>query len=154
MSAAQPTERFPRFALLLAAALVGTTLLAVSVARFARIAPQASPTLERAADHVAAVKALDLRFSDRPDGSVQIIDLATGRVAGGVEAGSTSGFIRGVMRGLARDRRKRGVGQEPPFRLTLWANGQLSLLDTTSGFTTDLSAFGPTNRAAFEALLK
>ena len=84
---------------------------------------------------------------------MRIEDAATGGTAGLVAAGSRSGFIRGVMRGLARDRRMRGIGEAPPFRLTLWRDGELSLLDEATGRAIELSAFGSTNRAAFAALL-
>ncbi len=153
MSAAHHQDEFPRGMLMLAGVLVGGALLMTATIRLAHIPPQASPARERAAAHVAIVSSRDLRFLDETDGSVRVIDVATGRVAGGVDRDSKSGFIRGVMRGLMRNRHQRGVGIAPPFRLTLWANGQVSITDTTSGYVTDLSAFGETNRAAFVALL-
>ena len=70
-----------------------------------------------------------------------------------IAAGQKTGFVRGVMRGLARDRRARGIDNRPPFTLTLWRDGELSLTDTATGRTIELSAFGPTNRATFAALL-
>ncbi len=147
-------QPFPKGMLVLAGVLVGGTLLLATTMRLTGTPPQSSPTLQRAATNVATVKARDLSFADQADGSLRIIDASTGKTAGMVEKGSTSGFIRGVMRGLMRDRQARGVGIEPPFRLTLWANGQISITDTTSGRITDLSGFGDTNRAAFMALLK
>jgi putative photosynthetic complex assembly protein len=42
---------------------------------------------------------------------------------------------------------------EPPFNLTLWKNGTLSLTDKTTGRAIELGSFGPDNRAAFAALL-
>ena len=145
---------FPRFALIMAGALVGSVLLATSLARITGMQPSASPVAERAAAHIAAVQTRDLRFFDEPDQSLRIVDAKTGAIAGGVAFGEKSGFIRGVMRGLARDRHMRGIGIAPPFRLTLWANGQLSLTDSVSNRTIELSGFGDTNRAAFLALLK
>ena len=147
-------EPFPKGMLVLAGVLVGGALLMTATLRLAHVPPQSSPTLERQAAHVAALSSRDLSFADQPDGSVRVIDVKTGAVAGGVARGTESGFIRGVMRGLMRNRHQRGVAMTPPFRLTLWANGQLSITDTTSGYVTDLSAFGDTNRAAFAALLK
>jgi putative photosynthetic complex assembly protein len=58
------------------------------------------------------------------------------------------------MRGLARERRQHSIGAAPPFRLTLWRNGMLSLVDTATGRTVELDGFGPTNRAAFARFLK
>jgi putative photosynthetic complex assembly protein len=145
---------FPRFALVIAGTLVGTVLLATTVARVVGMQPTASPVAERAAAHVAAIKARDLRFVDQSDGSLSVLDAKSGDTAGGVAVGATSGFIRGVMRGLARERHKYGVSAKPSFRLTLWANGQLSLTDPSTGRVIELSGFGDTNRAAFLALLK
>lgn len=146
-------QPFPKGMLVLAGLLVGSTLLLATTMRLTGTPPQASPVLERAAANVAMVKTRTLSFADQPDGSLRIIDAGTGRTAAIVEPMSKSGFIRGVMRGLMRDRHMRGVGMEPPFRLTSWANGQISITDTTSGHETDLSGFGDTNRAAFAALL-
>lgn len=154
MSAHHQQKPFPQAMLTFAAILVGSTLLMTAAIRVAGVPPQSSPVLQRAATNVAAVKSRDLSFTDAPDGSVQATDTATGETLIGVRAGSESGFIRGMMRGLMRDRKRRGVGIAPPFRLTKWANGQLSITDTTSGYVTDLSGFGSSNRAAVEALLK
>jgi putative photosynthetic complex assembly protein len=147
-------EPFPKGMLTLAGVLIGGALLMTAALRLTGTPPQSSPTLERAAGGVAAARARDLSFADQPDGSVRIVDVSTGATAGVVERGSTSGFIRGVMRGLMRNRQQRGVGMAPPFRITLWTNGQISITDSTSGYVTDLSGFGDTNRAAIMALLK
>lgn len=146
-------ETLPKGALYTAFALVLFALAATTIVRVAHIAPVASPVLLRAAEGVAPVASRSLRFVDRADGAVVITDVGTGGVAGMVEPGTTSGFIRGVMRGLARDRHMRGIGDGPPFTLTLWKDGQLSLVDTATGRTLELGAFGNTNRAAFAALL-
>jgi putative photosynthetic complex assembly protein len=143
----------PRGSVPLCLAMVGLTLVAATVVRVGGIAPSASPVLMRAADHVAPVASRDLRFRDRADGAVTIEDVSNGRPAGLVGPGTKSGFIRGVMRGLARDRYKRGIGDGPPFRLTAWRDGELSLTDLATGRTLELTAFGSTNRAAFAALL-
>ena len=59
----------------------------------------------------------------------------------------------GKMRGMARERHMRGVGMAPPFTLTLWKNGTLSLEDKATGRSIEIGSFGPDNRAAFAALL-
>jgi putative photosynthetic complex assembly protein len=148
-------EPFPKLMLVLAGVLVGTALSVVSVARIAGLPPAASPIAERAAAKVAAVASRDLRFTDEADNSVRIVDVSSGAVAGVVAAGAETGFIRGVMRGLARDRHLRKLGTDAAaFRLTAWANGQLSLTDLATGRTIELTGFGDTNVAAFRALLK
>jgi putative photosynthetic complex assembly protein len=143
----------PRGALVIACSLVLFSLAVTTIVRVGNIAPSASPAALRVAGHIAPVASRSLRFTDRADGAVVITDVTNGQVAGMVEPGTKSGFIRGVMRGLARDRRMRGIGDQPPFTLTLWKDGELSLVDTATGRALEVTAFGTTNRADFAALL-
>lgn len=139
-------------ALKLIGGLVGFALLATVSFRLADLPPTASPVLEREAGQVAAIKSQVLRFSDRDDGGVLIE-----RVGGPstvINPGDQSGFVRGVMRGMARDRRMRGIDSGPPFTLTLWANGGLSLSDAETGRIVELNGFGIDNRATFAKLLE
>lgn len=94
----------------------------------------------------------DLRFEDRDDGSIAVIDAASGRQVDVVLPG-TSGFLRGALRGLARDRRRQDIGAEPPFRLVGRADGRLTLEDPATGRRIDLESFGPTNSDAFARYL-
>lgn len=144
----------PRGALLLAGGLVITALAATVATRLAGIAPAASPTALRAATKVMPVASRTLRFVDRGDGAVVITDTTSGKVVHVVAAGEETGFIRGVMRGLARERRMHGIGNAPPFVLTAWRDGELSLDDTATGRSIELGAFGASNRAAFAMLLE
>lgn len=146
-------ETVPKGALIAAASLVIVTIVATGAVRLTGTPPAASPALLRVAEKATALSTRDLRFTDRADGAVVIEDVGSGATAGMVEAGSKSGFIRGVMRGLARERRMHGIGNQPPFRLTLWSDGELSLVDTATGRNLEMGAFGGTNRAAFLALL-
>ncbi len=143
----------PRGALMMAGALVLASIAATSVVQIAGIPHSASPELVRAAEGATPVATRNLRFTDRKDGAVIIEDVGTGKNALTIEPGTNSGFIRGVMRGLARERRMNGVGQEPPFTLTLWKDGQLSLTDTVTHRSIELNAFGTSNRATYLALL-
>jgi len=155
MSAAHDhANMLPRGTLVIAGAMVVFALTATTLVRITGMPPAASPVAERAEQKVAPLAERVLRFSDRADGAVVIDDVLTGRTAAVIAPGEQTGFTRGVMRGLARDRHMRGIGAEPPFRLTAWANGQLSLTDTATGRTIELSSFGATNRATFAALLK
>lgn len=147
-------QSLPNGSLAMAGALVGFALLATITVRVFDIAPSASPVAVRAAERTTPVASRDLRFVDRADGAVVITDVKTGQIAHIVQAGEQTGFIRGVMRGLARDRKMRGLGDAAPFTLTAWRDGQLSLVDTATGRTLELTAFGTTNRAAFAELLK
>lgn len=143
----------PKGALMMAGFLVVSSIAITSAARIAQIPPAASPALMRAANKIAPVASRQLRFTDRADGAVIIEDTGTGGTALLIEPGSNSGFIRGVMRGLARERRMRGISATPPFDLTLWKDGELSLTDTITGRSIELNSFGSTNRATFLDLL-
>jgi len=136
---------FPRGALLGAAALLAFTLVAALVGRTtgAGITRPAPGT---------AVEARDLRFEDRADGAVIVLDARTGQVVEVLPAG-TNGFARGVLRSLARERRLHSVGAEPPFRLMRRSDGRVALEDPTTGRRIDLEAFGPTNAQVFMRLV-
>lgn len=99
----------------------------------------------------AAVVVRELRFEDRPDGSVAVIDARTGKVVHAITG--EAGFARGALRGFARDRRARGLGPEQSFQLIGRADGRLTLLDPATGRIVDLESFGPANAAVFAALL-
>lgn len=148
-----PVTILSRGTLTLCAGIIGISLAMTAAARIAQLPPAASPAAFRAANHVAPARTRLLRFADRRDGAVLITDAASGARAGLVPAGAETGFVRGVMRGLARERRAQGVGAAPPFRLTLYRDGELSLTDTATGQAIDLDGFGATNRAQFAALL-
>ncbi len=153
MSANHRHDLIPRGTITIAAALVLFALAATSIVRIAGIPPAASPVLLRAQAGIQPLQSRTLRFVDRADGAVVIQDVAQGSIASVIAPGQQTGFIRGVMRGLARERRMHGVGDGPPFTLTLWKDGQLSLTDSATGRSIELTAFGTANRAAFAALL-
>ena len=146
-------DTLPRGTLVIAGALVLFALTATSIVRIAGVPLAASPAALRAEGKVAAVASRNLRFLDRADGAVVIQDVRTGQPAAVIQPGEKTGFIRGVMRGLARERRSRGIGNTPSFNLTLWRDGELSLTDSATGRSIELTAFGSANRAAFAALL-
>ena len=94
---------------------------------------------------------LQLRFEDRPDGSIAIIDYKTGKQIDAVQG--EAGFVRGTLRGLAQERKRRGFDSGPPFELIYRADGRLTLSDTATGRMVDLESFGPTNAGSFYRLL-
>ena len=151
-SAHSHADMLPRGALVIVGALILFALTATTIVRVAHIPPAASPALMRAQSGIAAVKSRDLRFVDRADGAVVISDVKGG-IAQVIAPGQQTGFIRGVMRGLARERRAHGIGDGPPFNLTLYQDGELSLTDSATGRAIELTAFGSTNRATFAVLL-
>jgi putative photosynthetic complex assembly protein len=137
------TPPFPRGALLAVGALLLAALAGVAAVRLAGAdirAPDAPPSFTR-----------ELRFEDRPDGSVAVIDAGSNRVVDTVTG--EAGFFRGTLRGLARERRRLGLGPEAPFQLIGRADGRLTLADPATGQRVDLESFGPTNAAVFARFL-
>ena len=134
---------FPKGPLVGAGLLVGGALLAAVAGRLGAGDPGPPPS--------DAVAARELRFEDRPDGAIAVLDAAGAPVA--VAEPGTNGFLRGALRGLARERKRRDFGPEAPFRLTAWADGRLTLDDTATSRRLELGAFGPTNAAVFARLL-
>lgn len=142
---------FPRGMLAAAVGVVVLTLMLTGAVGLGLVERPRTAMAERIEAHVAPMQSRDLRFEDRADGALVVREGA--RVVETIAPGSNNGFVRGVLRGLARDRKMRGIGQEPAFRLTRWANGSLSLTDTATARTIELGSFGATNRAAFAKLL-
>jgi putative photosynthetic complex assembly protein len=148
------TAPFPRLPLYGAVGLVLLSLLLVGSVRLGLIVPlRASAEQYRDARGIDPVHARDLHFLDAPDGAVRIVEAGSGRQVHVIAPGAENGFVRGVMRGLARDRRMREIGAEPPFRITLWSDNELTLTDLATGREIDLNAFGRSNREAFLVLL-
>jgi len=143
MSTSPAPAPLPRLPMLALAALVLVTLIGVAAVRWSGISvhtPDAPPVATRL-----------LRFEDGPDGSVAVIDATSGRLLERVQG--EQGFLRGSLRALARERRMRDVGAQPPFELAARADGRLTLTDTATGARLDLESFGPTNAAVFARLL-
>ena len=139
-------QRVPRGALLGAAALLCATLALAAHARVTRASEQSQAAAP------AVVQRAELRFEDRPDGSVAVLDAATSREIHVVPP-AEGGFVRGVMRGMFRTRKLESLPAHGLFTLTRFADGALVLEDPQSGRTVDLCSFGPTNEAAFERML-
>jgi putative photosynthetic complex assembly protein len=101
----------------------------------------------------AAVESRGFQFKDGQNGAVLVYDAGNRQLVDTLAPGS-NGFIRVVLRGLARERKLGDIGQQPPFRLTRFVNGQITLTDTSTGKQIDLDAFGSANTEAFARLLK
>lgn len=135
----------PRAALIGAAGLIVLTLLLAGAARIVE-PPSSAPA-------VAVVSRVDLHFTDRADGGIEVFmgDAPGDRLD--TFAPETNGFLRGVLRGLVRERRRSSIGSTLPFTLTRWADGRLSLDDPATGQHVDLEVFGPTNALPFVELI-
>lgn len=136
-------DGFPRSVLMAAGGLVLFTILAASYGSLTG--------LGRPAPTGIATAARSLRFADRADGAVIVTLAGTGQVVD-VMTGQ-NGFLRGTLRGFARTRRADGVGAQPPFQLTGYADGRLTLTDPSTGRVVELEAFGSQNEAVFVRLL-
>jgi len=134
----------PRGVLIGAAALVAFTMATTWFGRNADIGAVHMPDVQ-------AYSVLQLRFVDGEDGRVVVRDAVDGAdiitLAPGADA-----FIRATVRGLASERRREGFGEAPPFLLTRWSDGTLSIEDPTTKRRINLDAFGPTNAGAFARL--
>jgi putative photosynthetic complex assembly protein len=129
-----------------AALLVGFSLLAVTAARLLHLH-------SASAELAVPVRVMHLSFVDRSDGAVEVDDADRGNATIHVVPPGTNGFLRGVLRGLARARRNEHVGAAPPFTLTRWADGQMTLADPQTGQHISLEVFGPANSRPFAQLL-
>jgi putative photosynthetic complex assembly protein len=107
--------------------------------------------------------ARDFRFEDAPDGAVIVHARAVDGPAEAPErrvavlAPGEMMFVRSTLRALARGRRIDGGGgsaEQVPFRVTRFRDGRVTLDDLATQQHVELSAFGPTNSAAFESLLE
>ena len=140
-------DLFPKGALVAVGALLALTVGGTAAVRLVRASAPA-PVIEAP----PAVAAVSLNFADAADGSVHVLNAASGATVA-VLAPDTNGFVRGVMRGMARDRMSRHIGAAPPFRLSRDREGKLWLQDTATRRLIDLDAFGDGNRAAFAGFL-
>ncbi|MEO0501149.1 MAG: photosynthetic complex assembly protein PuhC [Pseudomonadota bacterium] len=143
----------PKGALMAAAALLLFVLALTGAVRLGLMPQEANPTLSRAAAGVAPAAQRDLRVADREDGAVVITDAQTGETVTIIGYGE-GGFARATLRRLAKLRVKAGIGAEPPFTLTRWENGALSLADPETGAHAELHGFGPDHSATFAAMLE
>jgi putative photosynthetic complex assembly protein len=136
---ARAADLIPRRALLAAGAVMAATLAAVAALRLSGFAT-------READAPATAQR-ELRFADRADGGIDILDARTGAHVD--SAHGEQGFLRGTLRGLMRERKRAGLPVDAPLLLTARADGRLTLADASTGARIDLESFGPTNAGVF-----
>jgi putative photosynthetic complex assembly protein len=128
--------------------MVAVSLLSVASVRLTGNGPDQR---RAALGEPAAPLERPLRFEDRANGAVAVIDARTGEKVAAFEG--EQGFVRGALRALARQRKARGIGPEQPFELQVKPDGALTLLDPATGERIDIGSFGPTHAAAFAGLL-
>lgn len=138
MQATTP-DIIPRRALLAGGLALAATVLAIGAARVSGLEttePDAVTVVERS-----------LRFVDRADGGIAVLDARSGRTLDVMHG--EQGFLRGTLRGMARERRRSGLDDSAPLSLLARADGRLTLADPATGRRIDLESFGPTNAAVF-----
>ncbi|MFN6933645.1 MAG: photosynthetic complex assembly protein PuhC [Tsuneonella sp.] len=143
----------PREALIAAAALLATVMALTGAVSWGLLPQEANPELSRAAANVAPDEQRLLRFADRADGAVVVTDATTGETVKTIGFGE-EGFTRATLRRLAKRRLEKGVGSEPPFELTRWDNGALSLRDPQTGEVAEIHGYGADHSAAFAEMLE
>jgi putative photosynthetic complex assembly protein len=143
----------PRGALIGAAILLLFVLMLTGAVRFGFIPKAADPSITRAAAHVMPAQQRSLRFVDRADGAVVVSDATSGETVTVIPFGK-GGFLRATMRRMAKARIAAGIGAEPPFTLTRWENGALSLSDPATGRDAEIYGFGPDHTKSFADMLE
>ncbi|MBC8070467.1 MAG: hypothetical protein IAG13_19200 [Deltaproteobacteria bacterium] len=144
MGAHHHDQKIPQGVLVAVAGMLLATLALAASARSSTNAEQAASP--------AVSSSLALRFEDRPDGSVAVLDAASSRQVGTVLP-AEGGFVRGVMRGMFRTRKLESIPREDEFQLMRLTDGALVLEDPQTGRRVDLRSFGDTNYRAFAGLL-
>lgn len=138
-------QHIPRGILAGAGALVLFVLLATALGRWSGMGEAYAPRGE-------VLREVNLRVSDKDDGSLAILNADDGKTIHVVQAGE-DGFIRATLRGLVRDRKRAGFGDDVPFKLSQWSDGALTVSDITTNRRINLEAFGATNSGAFARFL-
>ena len=138
-------DNFPKRTLMAIGLMLLAILVSVTVVRVAHLNNDETlvePALiERA-----------LRFEDRNDGSIAVIDGQSLAEIAQIAPGS-NGFLRSTVRGLVRERKRRELGPEMPFVLAIRTDGRLTLDDPATSRHVDLDAFGSVNAIVFRHFL-
>ena len=142
-----------RVPLMMAGALIVSVVALTTAVSLGFVERQAIPAEARAAAGTKPVSTRALAFFDESDGTVRVEDAETQAPIVSFGPG-TGGFVRSSVRSLVHQRRIKGIGRETPFDLIEWDNGELTLLDSTTGGTVELASFGADNRKVFADMLE
>jgi putative photosynthetic complex assembly protein len=137
-------EVIPRRAVWGAFAALGLVLAGVASVRWSGVSirePDARTVATR-----------ELRFTDRADGGITVLDAHSGATLDVVHG--EQGFLRGTLRGLVRERKRRGLTAQAPLQLIARADGRITLADASTGERIELESFGPTNVAVYARWLE
>lgn len=125
----------------------GVALLALALVAGAKLAGF-TPQQDMASS--AVLQSRLLSFQSDSQGEIAVIDAETGET---ISKAGKEGFIPGVLRGLNRLRRTNEALPTDAYRLERLNNGELMLVDTTTGVRLELNAYGHSNARIFEAFL-
>ena len=90
-------------------------------------------------------------FLEADGTAMKVTDARTGEVILDADNG---GFVSVVNDGLERARLVNKITTNEPVTLTLYQSGRLSLVDPSTGWSTEISSFGPGNTGVWLELLK
>jgi putative photosynthetic complex assembly protein len=148
-----PQIRVPRGPLLGALAVVLVTASAAVAGRVFGVGATREGVPAVGMPAAAALERRVLRFADAPDGGILVYDAPSNTLATHLAPGGPDGFLRGALRAMTRQRMLARVGQGPPFVLTRWNDGRLTLDDSATHMHIAVSSFGPTQVESFERLM-
>lgn len=97
------------------------------------------------------VDAVEVSFVEQTDGVIQVMDAADGERLLELAEGE-GGFMRGILRPLRRERMRHGQSMDPPYILTRYRSGAVTLADPSTDLVVDIAAFGATSMAYFSRL--
>ncbi len=91
---------------------------------------------------------MTLRFDADSAGNLTVRKVPGGEVVDILEP-DAAGFARTMVRVVRRDLGPGANVDSMPFHLNAWQDGRLALVDTATGRSIDLRAFGPTQAGPF-----
>jgi len=130
-----------------------TSVLALALGAFVVFATWVSQQSQQMVRYPDAPAALikQLRFEDRADGSIAVVDYQTKQQ---VDVITGEQVLCAGLLTLPQERKRREIGSEPPFELIARQDGRLTLADPSTGRMIDLESFGVINSQHFARLLR
>jgi putative photosynthetic complex assembly protein len=139
---------FPRGAVIGAGILIGATLLFVGAFQWTKFN---NPPAPEVIDETEIVQQRQIRFTGDPKSKsspMSVFDAGSGEKI--ADLLPNDGFVRTVLASMAFDRGKRGVTEEPTYRLIEWADSRVTIEDVTTGIKVNTGAFSPESKLAFK----
>ncbi len=141
-----------RIPLIMMGAVIAITLAFTASVSFGLFDRQGVPEDRRAAQGVTELATRTLFFVDEPLGVIRVEDARTGEMIARYQT-NEGGFVRATARSMITARQMREIGSEAPFELIRWNDGTLTLRDTETDRTVELSNFGDLNHKIYADML-